>query len=134
MRKILSVFGLSMLSFLFVPSTFAADPQLKAVKESTKAIPSTATDKVSTKALEAKAEARGAMEKPKSSVGQAMRININTANVEELSMLDGVGPSKAQAIVDYRKQHGKFSSIDDLLNVKGIGPKTLDSNRNLLGL
>jgi competence protein ComEA len=56
-------------------------------------------------------------------------VNINTATKEELDALKGIGPVKAQAIVDYRKEHGPFKSVDDLKNVKGIGDKTLESLR-----
>jgi competence protein ComEA len=55
------------------------------------------------------------------------RININTATAEALTALPGIGPSKARAIVDYRKEHGKFQNAADLLRVKGIGPKTYES-------
>ena len=48
-------------------------------------------------------------------------VNINTAGVEELKALPGIGPSKAAAIVAYRDQHGKFKSVDELKQVKGIG-------------
>ncbi|MDE2437721.1 MAG: helix-hairpin-helix domain-containing protein [Sphingomonadales bacterium] len=54
-------------------------------------------------------------------------VNINTATKEELDALKGIGPVKAQAIVDYRKEHGPFKSVDELKNVKGIGDKTLES-------
>ncbi|MGA9396301.1 MAG: ComEA family DNA-binding protein, partial [Azonexus sp.] len=57
------------------------------------------------------------------------QININTANVDELDSLKGIGPSKAQAIVDYRRKNGSFKSIDDLENVPGIGPATLKDIR-----
>lgn len=56
-------------------------------------------------------------------------ININTASAAELMELDGIGEVKAAAIVEYRREHGEFKSVDDLLNVKGIGEKTLEKNR-----
>ncbi len=52
-------------------------------------------------------------------------ININEADERELEELPGVGPATAKAIVDYRSQHGRFRSVDDLLNVRGIGPAKL---------
>ena len=56
-------------------------------------------------------------------------VNINTATAEELDALPGIGPAKAQAIVDHRKQHGPYRSVDDLKNVKGIGAKRLEKMR-----
>jgi competence protein ComEA len=47
-------------------------------------------------------------------------VNINTATAEQLDALPGIGPTKAQAIIDYRNEHGRFSSIEDIQNVKGI--------------
>ena len=56
-------------------------------------------------------------------------VNVNTADAETISAeLQGVGLSKAAAIVDYRKAHGPFKSIDDLTLVKGIGARTVEIN------
>ena len=56
-------------------------------------------------------------------------VDINHANVKELTTLKGVGAKTAQAIVDYRTKHGCFTSIEDFVKVKGIGKKTLEKNR-----
>jgi len=53
------------------------------------------------------------------------KININTATAEQLESLPGVGPAIARAIVEYRKQNGGFRSVDELLEVRGIGEKRL---------
>ena len=53
-------------------------------------------------------------------------VNINTATKEELDGLPGIGPVKAQAIVDHRKAHGAFKTIEDLKDVKGIGARRFE--------
>ena len=60
------------------------------------------------------------------------RININTATVEELDTLPGIGPTTAQAIVDYRTQNGPFQAIQDIMNVPGIGASSYDLIKNLI--
>lgn len=60
---------------------------------------------------------------------QGGKININTAGLDELQQLNGIGPSKAEAILRYREENGLFSSIDELTNVPGIGEKTLENLR-----
>lgn len=52
-------------------------------------------------------------------------ININTATVQELTQLKGIGPVCAERVVAYRKTNGGFESIEEIIEVKGIGPKTL---------
>jgi competence protein ComEA len=57
-------------------------------------------------------------------------VNVNTADASAIAKeLDGIGPAKAQAIVEYRQKNGPFKSPDDLLKVDGIGERVLDQNR-----
>ncbi len=63
----------------------------------------------------------------------AESININTADKESLmSVIKGVGETKAEAIIAYRKENGNFKSVDELINVKGIGQTTVDKHREQL--
>ncbi|MFN3595246.1 MAG: ComEA family DNA-binding protein [Thiobacillaceae bacterium] len=57
------------------------------------------------------------------------QVDINTATQSELESLPGIGPSKARAILDYRRQHGPFQSVDELAKVRGIGPATVERLR-----
>ena len=57
-------------------------------------------------------------------------VNINTANVRELIKLDGIGRATAQAIIDYRTENGEFTSVDELINIKGIGEVKLENIRD----
>lgn len=52
-------------------------------------------------------------------------VNINTADATALQQINGIGPSKAKAIIEYRKTHGPFATTDDLVKVPGIGEKSL---------
>jgi competence protein ComEA len=64
--------------------------------------------------------------------GAQQQINLNTATSEQLQELDGVGPSTAQKIINYRKEHNGFSSVDELREVSGIGEKRLMALRDRL--
>ena len=65
----------------------------------------------------------------------AEKLNINTATAEQIAAsMSGIGESKAKAIVEYRDTHGKFKSIESLVNVDGIGEKTVDRNRDKITL
>ncbi|MGV8050542.1 MAG: helix-hairpin-helix domain-containing protein [Anaerolineaceae bacterium] len=61
-------------------------------------------------------------------------VNINTATLEQLISLPGIGSTKASAIITYRADHGPFTQIDELLNVSGIGPVTLENIKPLITL
>lgn len=61
-------------------------------------------------------------------------VNINRASEGELVSLNGIGSSKAQAIILYREMFGEFKTVDELAKVKGIGAKTLEKNRRRLSV
>ena len=61
-------------------------------------------------------------------------VHLNTATLEQLDSLPGIGPVTAQKILDYRAQHGAFRSVDELDAVPGIGPARLDELRSLVAL
>jgi competence protein ComEA len=60
------------------------------------------------------------------------KININSANADELQKLPGVGPKVAQRIVDYRKQNGAFKKVEDLMKVNGIGEKIFARMKDMI--
>ena len=59
-------------------------------------------------------------------------VNLNTANSEELQLVPGIGPATADKIVKMRKSYGPFKSVDDLLAIRGLGPKRLEKMRKFL--
>ncbi|WCP66223.1 helix-hairpin-helix domain-containing protein [Vibrio tubiashii] len=67
--------------------------------------------------------------------GIEITVNINTASAQELAdLLNGIGIKKAQAIVQHRKQHGKFASAESLTEVKGIGAAIVAKNQSRIQL
>ncbi|MCX6085834.1 MAG: helix-hairpin-helix domain-containing protein [Caldiserica bacterium] len=69
-----------------------------------------------------------------SAPGIHVRVSINHGTLAELDALPGIGPVKAQAILDYRAQHGLFKRLEDLQNVTGIGTKTYEDLKSLITL
>jgi competence protein ComEA len=67
-------------------------------------------------------------------IGSTGPVSLNTATPEQLDQLDGVGPATAQKILDWRKQHGGFRSVDDLKQITGIGPKKFDALKDKVGM
>lgn len=63
-----------------------------------------------------------------------LTVNINTAGENDLTKLPGIGPALAKRIIRYRNDTGKFSSVEELVNVKGIGSKKLEMVRPYLSL
>ncbi|MDH4585281.1 ComEA family DNA-binding protein [Pseudomonas sp. BN415] len=83
-------------------------------------------------AVAAKVEATAAVA---GAAQQSGKLNINSADAAAFQdQMIGIGEAKANAIVQYREENGPFSSVDDLLEVKGIGVKTLDRNRDKLSV
>lgn len=62
--------------------------------------------------------------------GEDQKINVNAASVAELMTIRGIGEVTANAIVAYREQHGPFKTVDDVVAVKGIGPKSIERFRD----
>lgn len=76
-----------------------------------------------------------AAEPEQAAAQQVVVVNVNTATVEELSeALVGVGEARAALIVQYREQNGGFTSVEQLLEIKGIGMATLEKNKDRIQL
>lgn len=68
-------------------------------------------------------------------INQSNKVSINNATAEELAQkLNGIGKQKAKAIVEYREKYGAFNTIENILEVQGIGPAFLEKNKNKLML
>ena len=140
-RQCLYVF-LFMVSMIFVGSTMPVMAKSNSdtermtssskISKSSKSSKSTKSGK-SGKSKKTSAEKKVVKKKKANTSGEKMaRVNINTATAAELTEIAGIGPKTAKKIVAYRKKHGKFKKADDLLNIKGIGEKTLNKMKSQL--
>ncbi|MCM3566547.1 helix-hairpin-helix domain-containing protein [Neobacillus mesonae] len=85
--------------------------------------------------IAAKAQAGGGDSRnPGSAANQQRKINLNKANSQELQNLPGVGPAKADAIIEFRETKGGFKTVDDLKNISGIGDKTFEKLKDLVDI
>jgi comEA protein len=71
---------------------------------------------------------------PQQQLSDTTRININKADAEQLQVLPGIGPAYASRIVEWREENGRFETIDQLLEIRGIGPARLENIRPLVVL
>jgi competence protein ComEA len=107
----------------------AGSESSRTVKQPTAADSSSATDVAGTNAMMSAASDSAA-----SSASGGKMVNINTATADELMELPGVGAKRAEAILDYRNQHGPFKRVSDLDHVKGIGAKMLQKMKPYVSL
>ena len=114
------------------PSTIIAETRRSTTTTTAAPIATLPPAQQQTQASPTQTQTQSQMQTTTTRQNTAQYVNVNTADVNALQALPGIGGVKAQAIVDYRKQHGRFLSPEDLLKVKGIGPATLAKMRSML--
>ena len=120
------------------PAATSAEPPAQLTEKPAEPLPpesrsESSADSASSQAAASTAEpaqTTAPQQPPEESEPEKLLVNINTAALSELMQLNGIGEVKGKAIIAYREQHGAFSSVDELLNVKGIGEKTLEKLRD----
>ena len=120
---------LTMTNPVFAKSTTAkeATTSKSTTAKKTSSKKATASKKSTTKKSTTKNKTKKAKKTVKKFSG---KVNMNKATAEELMQLPGIGPVKAEKIIKYRKKHGSFKNAEDLMNVEGIGEKTIKTLKN----
>lgn len=108
-----------------------AQEKASTVKNATEQTSKTARDTLNSAKNTATEKASSSV---KATAAKKGKININTADVETLQALDGIGEAKAKAIVEYRKKHGAFKKASDLTKVSGIGEATLNNIKSSISI
>lgn len=129
-RKILNEYLYGKSSSDSVVDQISSADESSFVEDSTSDIPNGTTDNHTPVVISEPATNPPTKNETPAEIPQTGLININSANLEQLQQLDGIGAVKAQAIVDYREAHGAFRTVDELTKVDGIGEKTLEKNRD----
>ena len=125
MRRIAIAMALIALTVTVLATWLQATP---AIAGPNKAPPAAAAKAKATTEPEEEAQPKKAAKAPKAAKGKkelSGKLNLNTATVEELTMLPGVGPSKAERVIAWRTKNGDFKRVADLRKVKGFGYKTI---------
>ena len=79
---------------------------------------------IAVSATAASAQSKATTPKAAATATAAAPVNLNTATVEQLATIPGVGPKMAERIIDYRQKNGGFKKVEDLMNVSGVGEKS----------
>lgn len=110
---------------LFLSVSFVAGGAIKEYQDHRQVLPAPSGSKILDEFAESDAVTVSAFRKETGESGTFYAVHLNSATRTELERVPGIGPVTAQRILAYRAMNGRFRTVDDLLNVKGIGPKKM---------
>jgi comEA protein len=114
---------------LFLAFSFVAGGALKEYQDHWQALPASTGDKILKEFVESDVMTVSASRKETGESGTFFTVPLNSATKTDLEHIPGIGPVMAQRILSYRAMNGRFRTIEELLNVKGIGPKKMQKIR-----